>query len=256
MSAAIAHVRRIVGEDLGRDAVLERRDDAAAVGVVLGVGREDHQDVERDAHGEAADLEVALFEDVEQAHLDARREVGQLVDGEDAPVGARDDAEVDDLGVGEGELAGGRLDRVDVAQQVGDRHVGRGELLVVALLAVSHSIGRVVARFRDQALAAGRDGRERVVVELGAGEDRDLRVEQGDEGAQDARLRLAAQAEEDEVVPGEEGVDHGRDDRAVVAQDAGEERAAVLQAGPQVVADLLLDGAGPVAGLAAGRRGS
>ena len=96
----------VVGEDLRRDAVLERRDDGAAVGVVLGVGREDHQDVERDAHREAADLEVALLEDVEQADLDARRQVGQLVDGEDAAVGARDDAEVDDLGVGEGRACG------------------------------------------------------------------------------------------------------------------------------------------------------
>ena len=50
---------------------------------------------------EAADLQVALLEDVEEADLDARREVGQLVDGEDAAVGARDDAEVDDLLVGD-----------------------------------------------------------------------------------------------------------------------------------------------------------
>ena len=42
-----------------------------------------------------------------------------------------------------------------------------------------------------------------------------------------------------------------RDDRAVVAEDAGEEGAAVRRRrAPQVVADLLLDGARPVAGLA------
>ena len=39
-------------------------------------------------------------------------------------------------------------------------------------------------------------------------------------------------------------------DRAVVAEDAGEERAAVGEARAQVVADLVLDRARPVAGLA------
>ena len=45
-----------------------------------------------------------LLEDVQQADLDARLEVGQLVDREDAAVRARDDAVVDDLLVGVVEL--------------------------------------------------------------------------------------------------------------------------------------------------------
>ena len=72
----VLHVGRVVVDDLRVDAVLQRRDDVAAVGVVLGVGREHHAHVERDAQREAADLEVLLFEDVEQPHLDARRQVG------------------------------------------------------------------------------------------------------------------------------------------------------------------------------------
>ena len=47
--------------------------------------------------GIAADLHVALFEDVEQPHLDQLVQFGQLVDGEDAPVHARDQAEVQGL---------------------------------------------------------------------------------------------------------------------------------------------------------------
>ena len=90
-----------MGEDLRGDAVLQRRDDVAAVRVVLGVRREDHQDVERNPDGEAADLEVALLEDVQEADLDARLQVGQLVDREDPPVRPRDDPVVDDLLVGE-----------------------------------------------------------------------------------------------------------------------------------------------------------
>ena len=48
-------------------------------------------------------------------------------------------------------------------------------------------------------------------------------VEQGGEGAEDARLGLAAEAEEDEVVLGEDGVDDLGDDGVFVADDAGEE---------------------------------
>ena len=76
------------------DAVLERRDDPAAVGVVFGVGGEDHAEVEVQPHRIAADLHVALFEHVEQADLDLGAQVGQLVHAEDAAVGARDQAEV------------------------------------------------------------------------------------------------------------------------------------------------------------------
>ena len=240
-------LRRVVGEDLGRDPVLERRDDRAPVGVVLRVGGEDHQQVERDAHGEAPDLEVALLQDVEQPHLDARREVGQLVDGEDPPVGPRHDAEVDDLRVGEGELARGRLDRVDVAEEIGDRHVRRRELLVVALVPGHPLDRRVVAVLLEQPLALGRDRRQRIVVELGAGEHRDLRVEQADQRAQQPGLGLAAQPEQDEVVPGEQRVDDPGDHRALVAEHSGEQALAGRQLGAEVLADLLLDRARAVA---------
>ena len=63
-------------------------------------------------------------------------------------------------------------------------------------------------------------------MDLAARHDRDLLVEQVDERAQDAALRLAAQAEQDEVVPRQDRVDELRDDRVVVADDAGEERLA------------------------------
>ena len=88
-------VERVVGADLGAEAVLQRRDDAAAVRVVLGVGRGDEQHVERQPDLVAADLDVALLEHVEQADLDPLGEVGQLVDREDAAVGARHEAVVD-----------------------------------------------------------------------------------------------------------------------------------------------------------------
>ena len=81
---------RVVRPDLRAEAVLERRDDAAAAGVVLRVGAGDDEQVERQAQRVAAHLDVALLEDVEQADLDALGEVGQLVEREDAAIGARD----------------------------------------------------------------------------------------------------------------------------------------------------------------------
>ena len=137
-------LERVVRADLRAEAVLERRDDAPAVRVVLGVGRRDEQHVEREADLVAADLHVALFEHVEQADLDALGEVGQLVDREDAAVGARHEAVVDRELVGE-VAALGDLDRVDLADEVGDRGVGCRELLAEAAVAVHPLDRRVVA---------------------------------------------------------------------------------------------------------------
>ena len=133
-----------------------------------------------------------------------------------------------------------RLDRIDVADHVGDRHVGRRELLDVARLARQPGDRQRVAFGRDARAARGAERRQRVVVDLAARHDRDLLVEQIDEPAQDAALRLAAQAEQDEVVARQDRVDELRDDRFVVADDAGEQRLAGLQLPHEVVADFLL----------------
>ena len=134
----LVDVARVVRADVRAVAVLERGDDAAAVGVVLRVGRRHDEDVEVQAHLVAADLDVALLHHVEQADLDAFGQVRQLVDREDAAVGARDQAVVDGQLVAE-VAALGDLDRVHLADQVGDGDVWRGELLAVALVAVPSS---------------------------------------------------------------------------------------------------------------------
>ena len=102
--------------------------------------------VERQAHRVALDLDVAFLQDVEQADLDLAGEIGQLVDGEDAAVGARQQAVVHRQLVGELQAGARRLDRIDVADHVGDRHVRRRQLLDVALRrGPSQAIGSVVA---------------------------------------------------------------------------------------------------------------
>ena len=139
---------RVVRPDLRPEAVLERRDDPAAARVVLRVCARDDVEVERQAHREPADLDVALLEDVEQAHLDPLGQVGQLVDREDAAVAVRDEAEVERQLVRE-VAALGDANRVHLADQVGDRDVRRRELLAVAAVAGQPGDRRVVALLRD-----------------------------------------------------------------------------------------------------------
>jgi hypothetical protein len=77
------------------EAVLQRRDDAAAVGVVLRVGAGHDVDIDRQAELEPADLHVALLDQVQQPDLDPLGQVRKLVDGEDPAVGTRHQAVVD-----------------------------------------------------------------------------------------------------------------------------------------------------------------
>ena len=141
-----------------------------------------------------------------------------------------------------GEVAAfGDLDRVDLADEVGDRRVGRRELLAEAAVAVHPLDRRLVAALGDEHARVRRDRVERVVVDLAAGDDRHPLVEQVHERADDARLRLAALAEEDDVVAGEQRVRELRHDGVLVTDDAVDERLAREQLAHRVGAELLLD---------------
>ena len=115
----------------------------------------------------APDLDVALLEHVEQADLDALGEVGQLVDGEDAAVGAGHEAVVEGQLVGE-VAALGDLDGVDLADEVGDGGVGGGQLLAEALVAVDPVDRGVLAQLGDEVAGVAGHRLVRVVVDLGA----------------------------------------------------------------------------------------
>ncbi len=223
--------------DLGAEPVLQRRDDPAAVGVVLGVRGGHHQHVERQPQDVPADLDVPLLHHVEHRDLDALGEVGQLVDRDDAPVAARDQAEVDRLGVAQAAPLGD-LHRVDVADQVGDARVGRRELLGVPLVAVAPGDGQVVAELGSPAQARRRDGLVRVLPQLGALDDRRPLVEQPDHRAQHAGLALAALAQQHDVVAGDERALELRDDGGLEPVQARPRVAALSQGRQQVVADL------------------
>ncbi len=142
-------VERIVGTDLAAEPILQRRDDAAAVGVVLRVRAGHQQHVQRQADLVAAHLHVAFFEDVEQTDLNALGEIGDLVDREDAAVGARHQPVVQRQFVAEVATLG-HLDGIDLADEVGDRRVGGGQLLTVTIVAMHPFDRRRVAHLGDE----------------------------------------------------------------------------------------------------------
>ena len=236
----------IVGANLGADAVFERRDDFAAGGVVLGIGAEDDGDVERQADGIALNLHVAFLHDVEQADLNFSREVGKFVDGEDAAIGAGQQAVVNGELARQFVAAAGGFDGIDVADQVGDGDVRRGEFFHVAVVGREIRNGSGVAEARDFFAAAAADGRVGIVANLAAGQIRHVRIEQRRQGAQDAAFGLAAQAEQNEIVPRENGIDDLRNNGVVVADDAGENAGVVVvtQTGDEVVAEFVFHAAG------------
>jgi len=118
------------------------------------------------------------------------------------------------------------LDRVDLADQVGDRSVGRRQLLAKALVAV-HPCDRCrITQLVEQVTRVFANRSERIVVDLAAGNDRHPFIEQTGEATNHARLGLAALAEEDHIVPGEECVLELGHDGVLVTQHTFEERLA------------------------------
>ena len=86
-------------------------------------------------------------------------------------------------------------------------------------------------------------GLQRIVVDFAAGDDGHFRVEKIDQAAEDAALGLAAEAEKNEIVAREQGIDDLRDDGVFVAVDAGEERFALFDGAEEIAAKFVFDGA-------------
>ena len=133
----------------------------------------------------------------------------------------------------------GRLDGIEIADQVGDGDVGRGQLLDESGVARKPPDRRRVAPLLDQLAGVLRDRGKGIVVDLAAGDDRNRGVEESDQVAKDSALGLPAEAEENEVLLGEEGVDDLGDDGIVVPSNPRKERLASPQRREQVGPDLL-----------------
>ena len=170
-------VERVMSADLATETILQGGDDAAPVGVVLRVRGSDQQHVQRKPNLVAADLHVAFFQDVEQPDLNALGKVGNLVDGENAAIGAWHQAVVQRQLVAE-VTALRHLDGVDLTDQVGDGRVGSGELLSEAVIAMHPRHMGGVTEFGHQVAGVPADGMVRVVVDLAARDDGHPLIEQ------------------------------------------------------------------------------
>ena len=232
--------QRVVRPDLGAEPVFERGDDATPVGVVLGVGAGDHQDVQRQPQGVAAHLNVALLHHVEHRHLDALGQIGQFVDRDDAAVRPRDQTVRNGLGVSQGAPLGD-LDRVDVAHQVGDAGVGGGQLLRVALTAVLPLHRQIIAERGGPPDRLRGDRRVGMLAEFGAPDHRGPLVEQADQCPQQPGLALTALTEEHEVVARDQRPLQLRQHGVVEAQDSRPDLVTFGQPGQQVFPDFLFD---------------
>ena len=241
-------IARVVSADLGPVPVFQRRDDATAVRIVLRVGARYQHHVQREHDAVALYLHVALLHQVEEADLDALGEVRQLVDTEDASVGARDESIVNSQLVGQVAPLG-YPNGVDLANQVRNADVWRRQLLGVPLRAGHPAYGNVVAALGHSIFARPADGGKGVVVELAALDRWDAFVEQIGHVAYQPRLRLTPFAEENDVLSGEDRVlklwDHG----VLESHYAGEQLLALPYPGDEVLSDLLLDGKDFVTGL-------
>jgi len=236
---------RVVGPDLDVEPVLQRRDDPPPARVVFGVGAGHDDDVEGQPDLVALDLDVLLLHQVEEPDLHLLGEIGELVDREDAAVGPRDESIVDRLLVGE-VAALGHLHRVDLADQVGHRHVGSGELLPVPVLGSDPGDRQRVTLHCQPPAARPADRVERRIVDWAAVDHRHERVEQRGEAADDPALRLASLAEENHVVSGEDRVLDVGDHRIVVADDAGKDAFLPPESCEEVAPHLLADRQHPV----------
>ena len=151
--------------------------------------------------------------------------------------------------VGEQVPAACRLDGVEVADHVGDRHIGRGELLDVAVFALDpRDRGRVTA-LGHQVAPELADRAEGIVVDLAPRNDRHDGIEQFHQGPEDARLRLSPEAKQDEIVLRQDGIDDLGQHRVLVADHTLEQGGAGVEGMKQVGPEFLADGAGgPVPG--------
>jgi len=142
------------------------------------------------------------------------------------------------------------LDRVDLADEIGDGDVGRRELLAVALIGREPDQLDGVTVVRDPVLAGGADRLERIVVDLASGDRGQHGVEQRDERARDTRLRLATLAEEDDVLAGEDRVLDLGHDGLLVADDPFEEGLLARERDHEIRTQLFLHGAAAISALA------
>ena len=103
--------------------------------------------------------------------------------------------------------------------------------------------GRIVPELAQLVATGFANGCGRMVANLTTGDVRDPFVQQRNQHADQPRLGLPAQSQQDEIVARQNRVDDLRDHRLLETDDAREERLALLQFAQQILAQLILDAA-------------
>ncbi len=151
-----------------------------------------------------------------------------------------------------------RLDGIDVADHVRDGHVRRCQLLDVTVRPRQPGDGRVVALLLHQRPALAANRVVGIVANLAPGDVRHRFVQQRGQQADDARLGLPAQPQQNEVVPRQQRVHDLRDNGFLKTDDARKQRLFALQLTNQVLTNFVFYGAvcDPVLGEATGSEGA
>ena len=152
----------------------------------------------------------------------------------------RDQSVGDGLGVAQA-AALGDLDGVDITDQVGHAGIGGGEFFGVALAAVLPLHRQIVAQLRGLADPLRGDRRVGMLSQLGPGDHRRPLVEQAGQRAQQPSFALAAFAEQNEIVTGDQRPLQLRQHGVVESEDARPDFVALGQRRQQILADFLLD---------------
>src|SRR6267143_6555609 len=136
------------------------------------------------------------------------------------------------------------LDRIDVANQISNRHVRRSQLFHVALLGTEPRDRRRILLACDQFAAAPANWRIGTVVNLASRYIRHLRIEQARKRTQDAAFRLPAQTKKNKIMTRQDCIYDLRHHRIVVTNDPGKNWTALAEPRHQVLAQLVFDSAG------------
>ena len=127
-------------DDNRADPVFQLRDDFPAAVECRWIGGKQYQHVQVEADGIAANLHVAFFQNIEQAHLHELVQFGQFVHGEDAAMHAGNQAEVQRTFRGHA-FAVRQFGRVDFADHIGELRPGRETLCVAVFVGTTSRWG-------------------------------------------------------------------------------------------------------------------
>src|SRR5262249_400545 len=200
------------------------------------------QHIERQAQRITLNLNVAFLHDVEQSNLDLAGKIRKFVDRENAAIGAWQQSVVNRQFVRKVAAPPRRTNRINVADDVRNRHVGCRQLFDIPLVARQPGDRRIVT-FGGYALPARpADGLQRAIIDFATRDDGNFGVEKLDQSTQDAALRLAAQTQQDEIMPREQRVYDLRQNRVFIAMNTREQRFVALDAPEQIAANLALYG--------------